>query len=97
VTLLGFAIRTGRFVAGETGARVVARRRGRGVLLVASDLDPRRVARIQNWADECGVPLFRPLTGDEMSAAAGRSRCDVLLVHDRDLAKALGNALGAHE
>ncbi|MFH1681261.1 MAG: ribosomal L7Ae/L30e/S12e/Gadd45 family protein [Candidatus Eisenbacteria bacterium] len=91
---MGFALRTGRVVAGETGARIAARRRKSGVLLIASDMDEKSAARVRAWAREVPIPVFAPLEAEALAEAAGRGRCDVLLVEDRNVARSLAKELG---
>ncbi|MFH1278661.1 MAG: hypothetical protein ABIK65_09800 [Candidatus Eisenbacteria bacterium] len=84
-------------MAGPTGARVEARRKGRGVILVASDMDDRKAGSIRRWAAEIPVPVFGPLDGAGLAEAAGRGRCEVLYIYDRDIARSIVNALGADD
>ena len=93
-TLLRFAARTRRFVAGATGARVRAERKKEGFLLIATDLDDAKAASIRRWAGAIPVPVGSALTALEMGNAIGRDRCNVIFVYDRDISRSLGNALG---
>ncbi|MBM3319332.1 MAG: hypothetical protein FJY73_01450 [Candidatus Eisenbacteria bacterium] len=92
--LLRFAFRTGRVVVGETGARIAARRRKRGVLLIASEMEAEKAARIRTWAAEIPIRVFTSVEGGILREAAGRERCDVLLVEDRSVARSLAIELG---
>jgi len=94
VTLVRFAVRTGRFVAGETGARIAVRRGKAGVLLLAADIAPAKAERIRAWAAEASVAVFSALDGGALAEAAGRGRCDVFFVHDPSLARSLSIELG---
>jgi len=96
-TLLRFALRTGRYVVGETGARIQAERRRKGIVLYALDLDERRAASIERWARAIPVPTGAPLDGAAMAAVTGRPTCNVIFVYHRELARAIGNALGAQD
>jgi len=93
-TLIRFALRTGRFVAGPTGARVAAHRKRAGILLLANDMDPKRADEARNWAREIPLPVRSPLSGAAMAGLTGREKCDVLFVYDRGLAKSLVKRLG---
>ncbi len=96
-TLLRFALRTGRYVVGETGARIQAERRRSGVVLIARDLDERRVASITKWAGAIPVPVGAPFDKAAMAEIAGRPACNVIFVYHRELARAMVNALGARD
>lgn len=96
-TLIRFTLRTGRYVIGPTGARVAARRRRSGILLLANDMDPKRAGTIRRWAGEIPVPVWAPLSGAVMAGLVGRERCEVLFLYDRALAKSLGKRLGSRD
>ncbi len=81
-------------VVGETGARIAARRRKRGVLLIAWEMDAKKAARIRAWAAEIPIRVFASVEGGVLAETAGRERCDVLLVEDRSLARSLAIELG---
>jgi ribosomal protein L7Ae-like RNA K-turn-binding protein len=81
-------------VTGETGARIAARRRRSGILLIAGDLDRERADRIRRWAAEASVPVFAPFDAEALGEAAGRDRVRVLFVYDRSLCRSLAKALG---
>lgn len=84
-------------IAGPTGARVEARRKRRGVVLIASDMDPRKAGPIRRWAEEIPVPLYGPLPAEALAEATGRGKCEVLYIYDRDIARSIANALGADD
>ncbi len=92
--LARFAVRTRRFVAGGTGARVHAERRGTGLLLLASDLEERRARSVERWAGEIPIATHRVLDRSELGDVVGRDLCDVLYIWDEDLCRSLVKALG---
>lgn len=94
VTLLRFAVRTRRIVAGPTGARVQAERRRYGIVLLASDLDTEKASAICRWAGQIPVPVAAPLPAEILGSIMDRHRCDVVFVYDKALSRSIGNALG---
>jgi hypothetical protein len=95
VTLFRFAVRTGRYVAGRTGARLQAERRRVGIVLIAHDLPGERAASIRRWAERIPLPVVDPLSAERMGSLLNRERCEVVYVYDKALGRSIGNALGA--
>lgn len=93
-TLLRFAVRTGRYVAGATGAKVRGADRRTAFVAIAADLDPRKAAGLVAWAEERSFPVSRALTAEELGDIAGRASCDVVLVYDPGLVRSLTKTLG---
>ncbi len=94
ITLIRFSFRTGRVVVGATGAKVVARRRKNGLILIASDMIEKKAGAIRRWAEGAGVPVYAPLIASDLADAAGRARCEVVYIYDPGLSRSIGNELG---
>lgn len=81
-------------MVGATGAKVVARRRKTGVILIASDMIEKKAGAIRRWAEGAGVPVYASLTAAELAETAGRERCEVVYIYDPGLSRSIGNELG---
>lgn len=62
---------------------------------MASDWAPTKAEKLRRWAGEVPVPVLSPLSAAALAEAAGRARCEVIYIYDRDLSRSIVNALGA--
>lgn len=91
VSLLGFARKSGKLLAGEHAVKTGMKRRTALLLILAEDLPEKRKAAWVRWCEEQAIPYIEIGTKDEFSQILGMSARSILAITDQQMAKALGN------
>ncbi|AVX20721.1 MULTISPECIES: ribosomal L7Ae/L30e/S12e/Gadd45 family protein [Carboxydocella] len=87
--LLGLGQRSGKVVSGEAAVEAMLKK-GKGELLVlAGDLNSKRINVYQHWAKSLGIKSVIAGTKTELGIALGKSPRAVVLILDAELAKAV--------
>lgn len=94
LSLLGFAQRAGRIVAGSTAVERALQRPGKvRLVIIAEDAAERTAGKFIAAAKQEGVPFKIAATKGELGSAIGRRDTAVLAICDSRFAKAVTQAL----
>mgnify|MGYP001296028926 CR=1 FL=1 len=86
LTLLGFAQKAGKLVAGEDTVHIALKKRKVKLLIVAGDASDNTKDRANQWKASFGVELLDVLDKDTLSQAIGKSNRALIGVVDQGFA-----------
>ncbi|HEY7531004.1 MAG TPA: ribosomal L7Ae/L30e/S12e/Gadd45 family protein [Gemmatimonadota bacterium] len=92
LSLLGFAVRSGRLTPGFALTRQGLAAGEVHFVLAADDLAPRRLEALRRVARERGVPVVEGWTRAELGALLGRGATGAAGITDPDLARGMAGA-----
>lgn len=86
LTLLGFAQKAGKLVAGEDTVHIALKKRKVKLLIVAGDASDNTKDRANQWKASFGIELLDVLDKDTLSQAIGKSNRALIGVIDQGFA-----------
>lgn len=89
LTMLGFAAKARKAVAGESNVEAAVKQHKTELLLAAEDISPKRLEHWQRVAEENGIRIMSVSTQDKIGAAMGLSPRAIVAVNDRQMKEAI--------
>ena len=88
-TMLGFAAKARKAVAGESNVEAALKKKQAELLIAAEDINPKRLEHWQRAAKENGVKIVSAGTQEQNGAAMGLSASAIVAVNDRQMKEAI--------
>ena len=94
-TLIGFAERSGKLLTGSYPVEESIRHKKAKLILVATDVNPKRLEILKFWCNDMGVPLQNIGTKDEYGKLLKKRAVGLLALTDASMAKGIIQAVSA--
>lgn len=89
LTMLGFAVKAGKAVAGESNVDAAVKKKQAELLIAAEDMPEKRLEHWQRKAAENKIKLVIGTNQEKIGAAIGLSARVIVAVNDRQMKEAI--------
>ena len=94
-SIIGFAEKSGKLLTGTYSVEEGIRRKKAKLVLVAADLNPKRIEILKHWCNDMGIPIQTVGTKDEYGILLKKRPLGLMAFTDEQMARGIIQAVNA--